>query len=74
MEPLHRPVVFQNIIVLHILKGPEVGQLVGGNLNRLDEVDPLDNLQAGGGGKGAVVAAIVGFRSISYWRHTGHKV
>ena len=41
-----------------VLQGPELSELLGGDLEWSDEVDPVDNLHAAGGGEGAIIIAV----------------
>ena len=41
-----------------VLQFPEHGELLGGDLEWSDEVDPVDNLHAAGGGEGAIIIAV----------------
>ena len=61
-------------MILPILQSPEKGQLLGGDLDRLDEVDPVDNLHAARGGEGARVVAVGDFVSSGNRSHTSYKV
>ena len=71
---MYRSEVVHNISILPILQGSERIQLLGGDLDRLDEVDPADDLHAAWGGEGAGVAAVlVGVASLK-GGHTINKV
>ena len=58
IEFLYWSEVVHNICILLVLQGPEHGELLGGDLDRSDEVDPVDNLHAAGGGEGAFIVAV----------------
>ena len=57
IEVLRRSEVVHNICVGAILQLSELGQLGRGDLEGLDEVDPVDHLHAARGGEGARVGA-----------------
>ena len=43
--------VVHNIMILIILQSPECSELYSGDLDGIDEVDPVDNLHTAGGGQ-----------------------
>ena len=63
---LDRSEVVHNILVGPVLQHPELGQLGRGDGDGLEEVDPVDDLHAAGGGQGARVGAEGGVFHISY--------
>ena len=58
VERLWRSEVIHNIIILGILQHSELVQLVRGDLDRLEEVDPVDNLHTARSGQRARVTAV----------------
>ena len=71
---MYRSEVVHNISILPIFQGSECLQLLSGDLDRLDEVDPVDNLHAARGGEGAGVAAVLGGVARGKGGHTRNKV
>ena len=50
--------VVHNILISVVLQSPEHGELLGRDLEWSDEVDPVDNLHAAGGGEGAIIITV----------------
>ena len=69
-----RPEVVNNLLIFSILEHPEHGELTGGDLDRLDEVDPVDNLHAAGSGEGARVGAVGHAVTQGYGGNTSYEV
>ena len=63
---LDRSEVVHNILVGPVLQHPELGQLGRGDGDGLEEVDPVDDLHAAGGGQGARVGAEGSVLHVSY--------
>jgi hypothetical protein len=74
IKRLYRPEVVHDILFFPILQSPEKGQLLGRDLDRLDEVDPVDNFHAARCGEGARVGAVLGGFSRGKGGHTRYKV
>ena len=66
IEVLRRSEVVHNICVGAVLQLSEFGQLSRGDLEGLDEVDPVDHLHAARGGEGARVGAECCVLHLSY--------
>ena len=62
VEGLHGPEVVNDIRIIPVLQRSELCKLASGDLDRLEEVDPVDDLHAAGGGQGAGVGAVGGAR------------
>ena len=52
--------IIDNVLHLVVVQHPECLQLVPGDLERLEEVDPLHHLVTGRGGQGSLVSAVWG--------------
>ena len=52
--------VVDDVLHLVVVNLPEGGELSPGDLERREEVDPLDRLGAGRGGEGSLVSAVPG--------------
>ena len=60
VERLGRSEIVRNLIAVFILQRPEPGELVGRDLERGQEVDPVDDLVTARSGQGPVVGAVGG--------------
>ena len=73
VERLGRSEVVRNLIAVFILQRPEPGELVGRDLERGQEVDPVDDLVTARSGEGAVIGAVGGGGCSSYRGHPGNQ-
>ena len=74
IERLYGSEVVHNIMFFSILESPELFQLLGGDLDGVQEVDPVDNLHAAGGGQGASIVAVSWFVTICNRSYSSYKV
>ena len=66
--------IIDNVLHLVVVQHPELLQLGPGDLQRREEVDPLDDLVTPRSGEGAVIGAVGGGGSPSYRGHPRHQV
>ena len=66
VERLGRSEVVRNLILVFIVQCPEPGELVDRDLERGQEVDPVDDLVTARSGQGPVVGAVNGSASSLY--------
>ena len=66
VERLGRSEVVRNLIAVFIVQCPEHGELAGRDLERGQEVDPVDDLVTARSGQGTIVGAVDGSSGSSY--------
>ena len=71
IERLWGSEIVHNVLHVVVVQPPEGRQLVPGDLERLEEVDPLHHLVTGGGGQRSLVSAVWGAPGSSVNRSGG---